>query len=169
VDSSIIAFSLAPIFNSCGRIDDPNKAVRFLTSPELKMDDFFELLSINRTRKEITQLQFEEIKQEVITKKLFDQKVIVVQGDYHKGIIGILAARITQQFKKPAIVIASCGTGSARSMQGTEDQLETLVGECEEKCERLQVHMEKRNELGEAQHVLSLFLILRLRYFKLTF
>ncbi|MDM5192331.1 hypothetical protein QUG02_04975 [Bacillus hominis] len=51
--------------------------------------------------------------------RLYLSPVIVVKGDFHKGIIGILASRIVSHYKKPAIFIANNGTGSARILQSS--------------------------------------------------
>lgn len=51
-----------------------------------------------------------------------DNKIIVVDGEgWHQGVIGIVAARLTEKFGRPSIVISKCGDeakGSARSIEG---------------------------------------------------
>ncbi|WP_316572079.1 single-stranded-DNA-specific exonuclease RecJ [Neobacillus sp. YIM B06451] len=119
VDSSTIGFQIGPILNSCGRIDDPNRAVRALVNPTPSDQELCELIDLNKKRQELTSIQFRQIAQKIVENQWYKQKVIVVNGEFENGIIGIIASRITNSFKKPAIVISQNGTGSARSVNGT--------------------------------------------------
>lgn len=112
VDSSTIGFQIAPILNAIGRIDDPNLAVSLLLNPHTSMKDLKTLVEFNKQRKNLTNVQYQLVEKEIANNQLNKQNVIVVCGDFNKGIIGILASRISEKFKKPSIVISSCGTGS---------------------------------------------------------
>ncbi|MCO0597280.1 single-stranded-DNA-specific exonuclease RecJ [Peribacillus butanolivorans] len=132
VDSSTIGFSLGPIFNACGRIGDPNLAATILQSTEPTPRQIKELISLNEKRKEITMEQFKSVIHIIQNNRLHLSPVIVVKGDFNKGIIGILASRIVNHYKKPAIVIANDGTGSARSLQSSDFSIIDCIGECGE-------------------------------------
>lgn len=119
VDSSSVGFTLGPILNSCGRIGDPNIAVDILTKAEIKESQIDSLIKLNSKRKELTNHQFILAENQIKHKKLHNDKVIVVFGDFHNGIIGIIASKITEKYKKPSIVISTTGTGSARSVNGS--------------------------------------------------
>ena len=119
IDSSTIGFLIGPIFNACGRIGDPNLAASILQCTEPTTQQIKELISLNETRKTITIEHFKSAIEIIQNERLYLSPVIVVKGDFHKGIIGILASRIVSQYKKPAIVIANDGTGSARSLQSS--------------------------------------------------
>jgi single-stranded-DNA-specific exonuclease len=56
----------------------------------------------------------------------------VVFEEFHNGIIGIIASRITDKYKKPAIVISHKGTGSARSVNGTTFSIINVIKDCSE-------------------------------------
>ncbi|MEH7418980.1 single-stranded-DNA-specific exonuclease RecJ [Neobacillus drentensis] len=119
VDSSTIGFTLGPLFNACGRIDNPNIAVHILTSNEVQESHVDSLMNLNIKRKELTKQQFVLAEEQIKQKQLYNDKVIVVFDEFHNGIIGIIAARITDKYKKPSIVISKTGTGSARSVNGS--------------------------------------------------
>jgi single-stranded-DNA-specific exonuclease len=50
VDSSTVGFTLGPIFNSCGRIDNPNRAIEILTSEEFQESQIDSLINLNEKR-----------------------------------------------------------------------------------------------------------------------
>jgi single-stranded-DNA-specific exonuclease len=130
VDSSTIGFSIGPIFNACGRIGDPNLAASILQSTEPTSQQIKELISLNEKRKTITMEQFKSAMDIIQNERLYLSPVIVVKGDFHKGIIGILASRIVNYYKKPAIVIANDGTGSARSLQSSGFSIIECITAC---------------------------------------
>jgi single-stranded-DNA-specific exonuclease len=116
VDSGTIGFTLAPIFNSIGRIDDPNIGCTILANDEKTETTLFHLIETNKKRKWLTYEQTMQAESIISQKQLFAKNIIVVAGDFHDGIIGIIAARITNKYKKPSIVISKNGKGSARSI-----------------------------------------------------
>ncbi|HIE34998.1 MAG TPA: hypothetical protein EYP79_02220 [Campylobacterales bacterium] len=116
-NSQDIGFTIAPILNSAGRMDSATLALDFLTSK-----DFFEssilyarLLSLNSKRKSEEKRVFDEAK----LQNRDDFGVIVAAGqDWHEGVVGIVASRLADRFKKPAIVLTKskeCYKGSGRS------------------------------------------------------
>ena len=123
IDTSTIAFLLAPLINSAGRIDDASKALKFLraqTIPEAKTH-LLELTALNNERKEIER----RITQEAIQKADVTKPVIVVEAEgWHEGVAGIVAAKLSRRFDKSAIVLIHKDEkilkGSGRS-NGNED------------------------------------------------
>ncbi|MBP2241723.1 single-stranded-DNA-specific exonuclease [Cytobacillus eiseniae] len=130
IDSSKIGFQIAPIFNAVGRIDDPNIAVQLLTNPFASQQELKSLIAINRLRQALTSEQYKQAEQEIIRKGWNQDRIIVIDGDFHNGIIGIIAARITENFKKPAIVISESGIGSARTLQGSNFSIIKPINDC---------------------------------------
>ncbi len=120
-----VTFSLAPRINAAGRIESAETALKLLLCEDLKLAlDIAEQVDIcNRKRhdfeNEIMQAAVAHIESNEILKH---SKVIVVCGEgWHHGVIGIVAARITEKYGKPTIVITfegDEGTGSARSIDG---------------------------------------------------
>jgi single-stranded-DNA-specific exonuclease len=81
--------------------------------------------------KELTKQQFVLLDQQISQKQLYNDNVIVVFDEFHNGIIGIIAARITEKNKKPSIVISSSGTGSARSVNGSGFSIINVINKSE--------------------------------------
>lgn len=132
VDSSTIGFTLGPIFNSCGRIDNPNRAVDILTQENIQDSQIDALIALNAKRKELTKQQFILADKQIKQQQLYNDKVIVVFDELHNGLIGIIAARITEKYKKPSIVISSTGTGSARSVNGSGFSIINVINKSSE-------------------------------------
>ncbi|NOU73451.1 single-stranded-DNA-specific exonuclease RecJ [Paenibacillus sp. LMG 31458] len=130
VDSTKISFQIAPIFNSCGRIGDPNKAVQLLIAKDPCMDELRAMIHINTERKEMQRNQYVDLKERILQENMQRGRIIAIHGEYHKGIVGILAARVTEEFKKPAIVISADGVGSARIVHGTNFSMINTLTRC---------------------------------------
>lgn len=117
ISSEDIGFLIAPLLNSAGRIEDASFALDFLiakNSYEAK-DALERLIEFNTQRKSI---------EESITKKAIknanpNESIIVAYGeDWNEGVVGIVAARVANHFKKPAIILSQKGNqlkGSGRS------------------------------------------------------
>lgn len=120
-----VTYSLAPRINAAGRIESATTALKLLLS-----DDLISALQIgeqvdmcNRQRHEYENEIMESAISHIETnEQLKHSRVIVVCGEgWHHGVIGIVAARITEKYGKPSIVITfdgDEGTGSARSING---------------------------------------------------
>ncbi len=120
-----IVFQIGPRINAAGRIKHANDAVRLLTSRSLEeAEHFSEGIDIQNTeRKEhdsrITQqaLMMIESKEEWKHRKT----TVVYKNDWHKGVIGIVASRLTEKYYRPTIVLTHSNgvvSGSARSVSG---------------------------------------------------
>ena len=115
--SDDIAFFIAPLINSAGRIDDAKLALSFLLSKdEYEASHNLSVLEeLNSYRKTIQ----ESILQKAYIKTRKQDKAIVVWGeDWHEGVIGIVAAKLLHKYKKPAFVFSisnGIAKGSARA------------------------------------------------------
>ena len=127
-----ISFLIAPLINSSGRMEDALFSYEFLKSKNvddaLKKLDY--IVSLNEARKEEERVLFESTLPYVQE----DENIIVAWGeDWHEGIVGIVASRLSKRFKKPAIVFSikdGKAKGSARGI-GDVDIL-ALIREQEE-------------------------------------
>lgn len=117
--SEDIAFWIAPLLNSAGRIADASKAVEFLRSKTLQeaSSHYEKLHSYNTLRKTIEQETTKEALESIINPN--DPIAVCVGSDWHEGVVGIVAARVAEQLKKPTIVLthndANLLKGSGRS------------------------------------------------------
>ena len=95
----------------------------FLTEDEKLADELaLKINQFNTERKNIQNDIYEQAKEQVETKKL-NKKILVLYGeDWHHGIIGIVAGKICEEYKKPCIILTSNDdgktvVGSARSTE----------------------------------------------------
>ena len=130
ISSSTIGFTIGPILNAVGRVHDPNFAVRLLISNKTTESDFLDLIKLNQKRQAMTLNQYLIAEKDIIENQLYNQNVIVVYGNYFKGINGIIASRISEKFKKPSIVISECGTASCRGVNGSEFSMINTLQRC---------------------------------------
>lgn len=118
-----VGFLLGPRINAMGRIGDGLDALRLLcTGSETKAQELAETLDdTNKQRQDLTQ---ESLERAISDYEALDQSadpVIVLAGDYHEGIIGLIAGKLAEKYYKPAVVISRDGEvskGSARSVSG---------------------------------------------------
>jgi single-stranded-DNA-specific exonuclease len=122
VDAYHIGFQIGPRLNAMGRLADSMNALRLLcTNNPSKARDLSQLLqNTNQDRQEMTEGLFESAVAMAETMK--DEVILIVDSpDFHEGIIGLLAGRLTERFHKPSIVInsaAEVAKASARSLSG---------------------------------------------------
>lgn len=120
-----LVFLIAPRVNAAGRMDDARKAVQmFIVKSYEEALSFAEMLhSDNDDRKEadasITEEALHIIRQNPELQKR--KTTVVYQPHWHKGVVGIVASRLTEHYYRPTIVLTQSGdyaAGSARSVAG---------------------------------------------------
>lgn len=131
--SDDIGFFVAPKINSAGRMEDASIALEFLLSQDIyEAQEGLDLLDeLNNYRKLLQNDIFSKAK----TKVANEDKVIVVwDEDWHEGIIGIVASKLSHAFKKPAFVLSVSPEGIAKgSARANADiNLHTMVNELSE-------------------------------------
>ncbi len=123
---SDVIFKIGPRINASGRMQSGREAVELLVSRDFS-DAYQRAKNIdqyNKDRKELDKRITEEANAilERHNERLNDKKSIVIYNkDWHKGIIGIVASRLTELYYKPAVVLTlsnGLATGSSRSVQG---------------------------------------------------
>jgi len=113
-----IGYGLAPRINSAGRMEDATVALRFLRSQTLSeaSNSWLILDNFNHLRRQTEA----ETTESALSLANPEDSVIVVAGDgWHEGVVGIVASRLVDHFKKPAIVLSIEGDrakGSGRSI-----------------------------------------------------
>ena len=120
-----VVFLLAPRINAAGRMGDAKDAVKMLLSDKDSIADehstFINAQNTDRksfdqniTKEALSIIQQSEV---LINKKT----TVVYQKDWNKGVIGIVASRLTETYYRPTIVLTESNgnyTGSARSVFG---------------------------------------------------
>lgn len=119
-----VVFIIAPRINAAGRIKHGNEAVALLTEYDLEQAEFFasEIEQHNSDRKDldkqITAEALSQITENNETKKF---TTVVYQENWHKGVIGIVASRLTETYYRPTIVFTKSGDKLAASARSVKD------------------------------------------------
>lgn len=125
ITSSLIGYTIAPRINAAGRITNASKAVEmFLSSSDMKVRKIAdELCETNRRRQEEENSIIEQAYRKIEEEHDFtrDSVIVLAEDDWHSGVIGIVASRITEHYNLPSILISfdgDVGKGSGRSVRG---------------------------------------------------
>ncbi|MDR0895551.1 MAG: single-stranded-DNA-specific exonuclease RecJ [Prevotellaceae bacterium] len=122
---SDIVFRIGPRINASGRIQNGKEAVALLVEKDLSvaLEKARQINQYNETRKDLDKSMTDEANSIVEELGgLADRRSIVLYNEeWHKGVIGIVASRLTEVYYRPAVVLTRTGdmaTGSARSVAG---------------------------------------------------
>lgn len=122
IDSFSIGFGIAPRINASGRFGSPSKAVELFLCEDSEETDVLatELNELNTQRKNTEAEIMNDIYAMIdADPMLIRQRVLFLCGkNWHHGVIGIIASKITEQFGKPAFIASEADgevRGSARS------------------------------------------------------
>ncbi len=123
-----LGFLLGPRINAGGRIGDAGLGARLLATDDADeaMTIATKLDELNRERQEIEKAAVEEAVAQVEGGDADWATAVIVTGeDWHPGIVGLIASRLKERFRKPAMAITfagggEAGTGSARSVSGID-------------------------------------------------
>ena len=124
INSISVSFGIAPRINACGRMGHADEALKlFLTDNKQEALQLTEKLNnYNTNRQEIEKTIFEEALNKINSEDITKQSAIILSGDnWHHGVIGIVASKITDMYFKPSILICfeqDEGKGSGRSIPG---------------------------------------------------
>ncbi|WP_316791277.1 single-stranded-DNA-specific exonuclease RecJ [Pedobacter frigoris] len=132
-----VVFALAPRINAAGRMDHANQAVKMLICDEdLLAQEQSLFINLQNTERKTSD---QNITAEALAliddcEILINKKTTVVYHEsWNKGVIGIVASRLTEKYYRPTVVLTESNgllTGSARSVAGF-DLYEALLG-CED-------------------------------------
>lgn len=135
IQPSDISFRLGPRINASGRLADASLSVELFLSRDVVFcrDAAGQLEAFNRERQDIERRISEEA-EKIVEDNHSDASGIVLFGeDWHPGVVGIVASRVSRHFNRPAIVLGREGAlakGSGRGVFGTN--LVEVLAECSE-------------------------------------
>ncbi|HEX5171063.1 MAG TPA: single-stranded-DNA-specific exonuclease RecJ [Cyclobacteriaceae bacterium] len=145
LDISGIVFTLGPRINAAGRVAHGSAAVDLLTAQnEDEANSMAEKLNLkNEFRKQVDS----DITEEAIAmiegneSMRMAKSTVLFKNSWHKGVIGIVAARCVERFYRPTIILTESNnkiTGSARSVSGFD--LYNAICECSDLLEKFGGH-----------------------------
>lgn len=138
INEKTLGFQIGPLLNSAGRIDTAEKGLKLLLAENKREAAGLaaELKEINEERKKISQNIYYQLEAENSFQKR--RGVIAYNSDWHQGVIGIAAGRITENYQLPAVLMTANQsgeiTGSARSIEGIN--INNLISQCSELLEK---------------------------------
>ena len=141
---SDVVFIIAPRINAAGRIKHANYAVELLTSSDLEiaLEIAASIEEFNIHRKELDKHITESALLQIIENDEVDRYTTVVYNkEWHKGVIGIVASRLTETYYRPTVVFTESEgklTASARSVKGFD--IYNALDECTEFIEQFGGH-----------------------------
>ncbi len=127
MNASSLGFSIGPRINASGRMGSAETALKVLTSKDpIESNQLAqELEEINKTRAELQNQIWDDVRSQVtqgIEQGKYSHAVVVASENWHEGVVGIVASKVTDHFKRPAIVLAiredGIAKGSVRSYAG---------------------------------------------------
>lgn len=139
-----VVFIIAPRINAAGRMKHGLHAVELLTEENEEQAQLFakEIEQYNKERREEDRSITELALQQILDHKEEDKfTTVVYQEDWHKGVIGIVASRLTETYYRPTLVFTKSGeklAASARSVKGFD--VYNALEACQEYIEQFGGH-----------------------------
>ncbi|MCI9015609.1 MAG: single-stranded-DNA-specific exonuclease RecJ [Clostridia bacterium] len=124
IDSNTISFGIAPRVNACGRMGHASEALQiFLSEDEQEVKRLTEKLNeYNKIRQDTERKIVEEALSKIEkNKEQLNSAIILGSENWHHGVIGIVASKITEMYFKPSILLCfeeDMAKGSGRSIPG---------------------------------------------------
>ena len=120
-----IIFKIGPRINASGRMQNGKEAVELLVERDYPsaLDRAGRINLYNEARKDLDKKMTDQAVEQVKELSHFDERrsIVIYNEEWHKGVIGIVASRLTEQYYRPAVVLTrseDMATGSARSVTG---------------------------------------------------
>ena len=140
-----IVFRIGPRINAAGRVESGRKSVELLTadSESTAEDIALDIDTFNDQRKKLDHNITEEAIRHIKHSDIEPSKktTVLFNSNWHKGVIGIVASRLTESFYRPTIILTESNglaTGSARSVEGFD--LYYAISQCSEYLENYGGH-----------------------------
>jgi single-stranded-DNA-specific exonuclease len=129
-----VSFRLAPRLNAAGRLGNAQRALELLLAPDATSATALaaELDDLNRDRQRIQERIWLEAAAAAEQWQAHPTLVLGAEG-WHQGVVGIVAAKLVEKFRKPTVVVGfnqGQGRGSARTLGGFD--LYKALSQCQE-------------------------------------
>ena len=153
-----IIFKIGPRINASGRMQNGREAVELLVEKDYPgaLEKAGRINLYNEARKDLDKQMTEEAVEQVRDLPELDQRrsIVIYNEDWHKGVIGIVASRLTEQYYRPAVVLTrseGMATGSARSVSGFD--VYKAVQSCQDLLENFGGHTYAAGLTMPVEHV----------------
>jgi len=143
---SDIVFKIGPRINASGRMKLAYEAVELLVSSDhvFAKEKSDTINEYNNDRKDLDKYITDEAIALILADKRYASRksIVVHKADWHKGVIGIVASRLSEEYYKPSIVLTNSNglaSGSARSVSGFD--IYKAIDSCRDLLENFGGHM----------------------------
>lgn len=143
---SDIVFKIGPRINASGRMTSGKEAVELLIAKDIETarKKSHAINEYNNERKDLDKNMTDEAMSFIEANQDFKSRksIVVFQPDWHKGIVGIVASRLAEEYYKPTVVLTlsnGMATGSARSIPGFD--LYKAIESCQDLLENFGGHL----------------------------
>ena len=144
INSSAISFGVAPRINASGRMGKQMEALQLFLTEDLEEAKKItsQLNKYNSQRQDTERRIYEEVI-EMIQKEDINKlnTIVLSSNNWHHGVIGIVASKVTEKYFKPTILICfdgNEGKGSGRSIPGFD--LHGALGNCTDTLDKYGGH-----------------------------
>lgn len=123
ITATSLAFTVAPRINAAGRMGDANSALRLFTA-ENKADIYdlaCKLNEYNLGRQQACDEAYRRAKEMIACEGVYDNVIMLADEEWNTGLVGIVAAKLAEEFNRPVILFVCRGDmlkGSARTIDG---------------------------------------------------
>ena len=139
IPSEKLSFEVGPLINSKGRLDHPERALKLLTSDDsdAAFEHYQNLQISNRKRKEIQAQVFEQACKQIEEREgsAPGPLSLAIGTDWHEGVVGIVASKLVERFKAPAIVFTRTAPDLYKASARTAGTLS--IFDCLNQCRHL--------------------------------
>lgn len=114
VNATDISFRLVPRINASGRMSQAKKVFDFLieTNEEIKKELYQSMVEDNDIRLKSINDGVALLESQIVNVDLDKQNIIILVGEFHQGVLGILASRICHDYNRPAIIFTKNNDGT---------------------------------------------------------
>ena len=121
VDEQTIGFYIGPKLNSIGRMDSAKLGLSFLMAEDAETARVLaeQIEKYNIERKQVTEDIVKDVIDQIENSSKKDNNVLMISGDYHEGVLGIVASNIVEKYQRPVFIMNNKEgilKGSARSI-----------------------------------------------------
>lgn len=130
-----ISFRLGPRINASGRLADAALSVDLMLSDDIQFcfETAQQLDKFNRERQDIERQIVKDAEKLIEAHYSEDAGIVLYADEWHPGVVGIVAGRVSRQYNRPCVVLGNEGElakGSGRSVDGIN--LVEVLGDCDE-------------------------------------
>jgi len=161
ITSFDVGYRLAPRINAVGRMGGGGQVVELFSSTDAERSKHLagEMDRLNRDRQQIELQILKEVEERFNNSpELSKEWIIVIDGEsWHRGVLGIVATKISERYTRPALVIArenGVGYGSGRSPKGFH--LLNALESCRELFDRYGGHAQAAGFQLPTRHIVEL-------------